>query len=117
MQFIVYCKDKGSGELRQKARAEHFRHILNELSGGTTRYVFGGPLLDPEGRIVGSVFVIDVADRAELDRVMARDPYFKQQIFETVEIHATRQMVPEPIPGTLQRELDKQLAKDAGKPG
>jgi hypothetical protein len=112
MQFIVYCKDKGAGELRHKARAEHFRHILDELAGATTKYVFGGPLINPEGKIVGSLFVIDAQDRAELDRVMARDPYFKHGIFETVEIHATRQMVPEPIPGTLQRELDKQIAKD-----
>jgi uncharacterized protein len=113
MQFIVYCKDKGTGELRQKARADHFRHILSELASGGTRYVFGGPMIT-DGKIVGSLFIVDAADRAELDRALARDPYFRNDIFASVEIHATRQMVPEPVPGTLQSELDKQLAKDRG---
>lgn len=113
MQFIVYCRDKGAGELRAKVRARHLKHIIETIRE-THPYVFAGPLLTPEGKIVGSLFVIDAADRAALDAILARDPYFQDgSIFETIDIHTTRQMVPEPVPGVLAREREKQLSKDA----
>jgi uncharacterized protein YciI len=112
MQFIVYCRDKGAGERRAQVRARHLRHMVETIRTAHP-YVFAGPLLEPEGRIVGSLFVIEAPDRAALDAILARDPYFQDgSIFETIDIHTTRQMVPEPIPGALTRELEKQIAKD-----
>lgn len=106
MLFIVYCKDK-PGDLRGKLRGVHLRHVLSNPKP----YRFGGPLIDDSGRVAGSIILFEVEDRAELDAILAADPYFREGLFESVEIHATRQVVPEAQPGGLQREVDKEFEK------
>lgn len=112
MYFIAYCKDR-PGNLRAKLRADHLRHII----ANPRPYRFGGPLLDERGGTVGSVLIFEVADRAELDRILDADPYFHGGLYQSVEIHGTRQVIPETAPGLLDRELSNELAKQQGKTG
>lgn len=102
MQFVVIGKDKGQGELRLKARAAHLEHV----SGWQQLIIYAGPLIEG-GRMIGSVFIFDVQDRAALDRYLAGDPYFRDAIFETVEIYESRWMVPEREPGLLAAEAER----------
>jgi uncharacterized protein len=106
MLFIVYCKDK-SAELRRKLRADHLRHII----ANPRHYRLGAPLIGPQGDTVGSLFLFDVDDRAHLDRVTSADPYFYGGLFASVEIHPTRQIIPETAPGLLASELEKELER------
>ena len=76
MQFVVIGKDKGQGEFRLKARAAH----LDYVSGRQHLIIYAGPLIEG-GRMIGSVFIFDLQDRAALDRYLAGDPYFKDAIF------------------------------------
>jgi hypothetical protein len=57
--------------------------------------------------MVGSLFVLDLPDRAALDSYMAEDPYFTPGIFESVEIFESRWMVPEREPGSLRAEAER----------
>jgi hypothetical protein len=102
MQFVLIGKDKGDGQLRLKARAEHLEHV----SRHQRLIVYAGPLIDG-GRMVGSVFIFDLPDRVALDRYLAGDPYFRDAIFETVEIYESRWMVPEREPGFLAAEAER----------
>ena len=106
MPFILYAKDKSNSSLRARYRGAHLAFVA------TCREVFlyGGPMLDEAGRVVGSLMVLDLPDRAALDAHMARDPYFVQGIFGSVEIFESRQIVPEVTPGSLEAELAKQRA-------
>jgi uncharacterized protein YciI len=106
MLFVVYCKDK-PGDLRGKLRGDHLRHVL----ANAEPYRFGGPLLDAEGRVVGSVILFEFENRAQLDANLAADPYFRGGLFESVEIHETRQVVPELRPGGLKQEVEKEFAR------
>ena len=99
MQFVVIGKDKGHGELRLKARAAH----LDYVSGCQQLIIYAGPLIE-DGRMIGSVFIFEVPNRAALDRYLAGDPYFRDAIFETVEIYESRWMVPEREAGFLAAE-------------
>ena len=106
MQFVVIGKDKGQGELRLKARAAH----LDYVAGRQALILYAGPLIEG-GRMIGSVFIFDVADRAQLDACLAADPYFADGgIFETVEIYESRKMVPEAEPGFLAAEAERARA-------
>jgi uncharacterized protein YciI len=105
MHFVVIGKDKGEGELRRSARPAH----LDFIAGCQQLILFAGPLIE-EGRVVGSLFVFDVENRAALDAYMAGDPYFTPGIFETVEIFETRRMVPESEPGLLAAEAERARA-------
>ena len=102
MQFVIIGKDKGQGERRFKARAEHLAYV----AGKQQLIIYAGPLIE-SGRMVGSLFVFDVPDRAALDSYLAGDPYFRDGIFETVEIFESRWMVPEREPGFLSAEADR----------
>lgn len=102
MYFVVIGKDKPEGALRKEERPAH----LEFVSGQQDKIVYGGPIIE-EGRMVGSLFVIDLPDRAALDAYMSKDPYFIRPIFESVEIYESRWMVPERAPGALAAELEK----------
>ena len=107
MHFVVIGKDKGAGELRLQERAAHLAFVAERQH----LIVYAGPLIEA-GRMIGSVFVFDVEDRAALDAYLAEDPYFTRPIFATIEIYESRWMVPEREPGFLRAEADR--ARDAG---
>lgn len=110
MEFVLYCLDRpDSGKVRQAVRAAHLAHIADKQH----LFRFGGPLLGPDGVTRGSLIVLSVPDRAALDEYMKGDPYFGGELFESVTIWPSRQVVPEASPGLLAKELDKQLELDA----
>ena len=102
MNFVVIGKDFADGSRRREVRAAHLDHV----AGYQHLIVYAGPLLE-DGRMVGSVFVFDVPDRAALDACLAKDPYFTRPIFETIEIYESRWMVPEREPGLLAAEAER----------
>ena len=110
MDFIVYCIDRDDGgKARQATRADHLSFIVDK------QHVFryGGPLLAADGSPKGSLMILDMPDRAALDEHMRRDPYFRDEVFASVTVWATRQVVPDVTPGALAAELDKQRRLDA----
>ncbi len=102
MYFVVIGKDRPGGDDRRAQRPAH----LEFVEGKQDVILYGGPLLK-EGRMVGSLFVLDLPDRSALDSYMADDPYFTPGIFETVEIFESRWMVPEREPGSLRAEAER----------
>ena len=100
MNFVVIGKDRGTGDLRAEERPAHLQYVESRQH----LIVYAGPLIE-QGRMIGSIFVFDVADRAALDAYLAEDPYFTRPIFERVEIYESRWMVPEREPGALAAEV------------
>lgn len=92
MIFMFHCKDKpGSADVRAANRAAHLEH----LEGCKDRIVAGGPLLNDEGTgMVGSLLLVECADRADAEAFAAADPYAKAGLFESVEIRPWRRVFP-----------------------
>ncbi|HEY1605878.1 MAG TPA: YciI family protein [Allosphingosinicella sp.] len=105
MHFVLLGKDVPGGERRRCHRAAH----LDYVAGRQDLIVYAGPLIE-EGRMIGSLFVFDVPDRAALDAYLAGDPYFSEHIFESVQIWESRWMVPERAPGALRAEAERARA-------
>jgi uncharacterized protein YciI len=105
MNYVVIGKDGPGSEARLRHRPAH----LDFMATHQAPVIYAGPLLE-SGRMVGSIFVFDVPDRAALDAHLAGDPYFAEAIFETVEIYESRWMVPEREPGTLAAEAERARA-------
>ena len=108
MHFVVIGRDEGTGEHRARHRGDHLEYI----AGRQGSIVYAGPLIQ-DGRMVGSLFVLDMADRAELDAYLSEDPYFTGGVFETVEVFESRWMVPERSPGFLLDEAQRARAAAA----
>jgi len=102
MHFVVIGKDR-SEEGRRARRPAHLEYVAERQR----LILYAGPLIE-EGRMVGSLFVFDLPDRAALDAYLAGDPYFAAGgIFETVEIYESRRMVPEAETGFLLAEAER----------
>jgi hypothetical protein len=88
--FILTCLDKpGALDVRLANRDKHFAYLGEHP--GVVR--LGGPFLDDEGRMAGSMLIIEVADRAAAEAFAASDPYAVAGLFERVEIRAWRATV------------------------
>jgi uncharacterized protein YciI len=91
MQFMAYCLDKpGALETRMANRPKHVEY----LTSYNAKIVFAGPLLDDKDGMIGSLLVMDLADRAEMDAFLKNDPYAKAGLFQSVTVHPVRKSFP-----------------------
>ena len=82
MLFALICDDRpDSLELRKATRDAHLAYIRE-----TGVVVQAGPLLDAEGRMAGSLVILDVADRAAAEAWAAADPYARAGLFAQAAI-------------------------------
>jgi len=85
MHFVIHALDRpDAGDLRASTRERH----LDYLAGFDV--VFGGPLLDDEGEMCGSLIVVDMPDRTAVAALAAGDPYAKVGLFGQVTIRGLR---------------------------
>ncbi|MBR6212875.1 MAG: hypothetical protein IKQ64_07540 [Bacteroidales bacterium] len=83
MQFIVKAYDgEGMLDRRMEVRPRH----LEGMAGLGTHVVCAGGLLDEEGKMKGSVLVMDFETRDELDRYIANEPYVVEHVWEKIEV-------------------------------
>jgi uncharacterized protein YciI len=92
MQFAIFCLDKPNNlAKRMENRPAH----LEYLKGFTKEIQLAGPLLADDGQtMAGSLFILDVADRAAAEAFSAGDPYRINGVFGSVEIRAFRKTLP-----------------------
>lgn len=85
MLFALICKDKpGHLDLRKQTRPDHVAH-LNALNDRRVLN-FAGPFLDENADPMGSLVVIEAADKAEAEAIAAADPYARVGLFQSVEV-------------------------------
>lgn len=103
MLFLVYSiDDPTSGkEKRRKTRTHHLKYVLEHKH--MVRY--GGSVLGSSGEMIGTLQIVEAADRSTLDRFLENDPYNKANLFEKIVINETRQSLPEAFPGQLDAEI------------
>lgn len=88
MHFVIHALDRaGAGDLRARTRSEHLSYV--------TRFdlAFGGPMLDDDGEMCGSLIVVQAEDRAAAEAFAAGDPYAKAGLFEQVTITAMKPLL------------------------
>ena len=87
MLFAVICTDKpGALDTRLANRPAH----LEYLEAHVASLVRAGAMLDEAGRPVGSLLLVDLADRAAAEAFAAGDPYAQAGVFESTVIHPFR---------------------------
>lgn len=88
MLFALFCLDHpDKTEVRLAVRPQHIDYL--DASGGLVK--IAGPLLSDDGEtMIGTLLVLDVANRAEAEAWSRSDPYAKAGLFKSVEIHPWR---------------------------
>ncbi|MCU0361994.1 MAG: YciI family protein [Bacteroidales bacterium] len=91
MQFVLIAydgTDEGAAGRRMKVREEHLAKVSVLKSRG--KVLYGGAILDDEGKMTGSVMVYEVADRKELDELHLDEPYITGDVWRKIEIRPFR---------------------------
>jgi len=83
MQFVITAYD-GEGMLpkRMEVRPRH----LEGMERMRAHVVCAGGLLDEEGKMKGSVLIMEFENRAELDAYLAQEPYVVEHVWEKIVV-------------------------------
>ncbi|MCR4863941.1 MAG: YciI family protein [Bacteroidales bacterium] len=91
MQFIVKAYDgKGMLEKRMAVRPRH----LEGMARLGAHVVCAGGLLDDEGKMKGSVLIMDFQNREELDNYLANEPYVHEHVWDKIEVERLNVVIP-----------------------
>ena len=93
-QFLITLYDGTDAEAparRQATRPAHLAGLQDNVAKG--KLVFGGPIFGADQKPIGSFLVAECADRAEVDAIIANDPYTKGNVWQRVEVQPIRLVV------------------------
>lgn len=80
--YCLICSDKkDSLDLRMQNREEHLKYVQD--SG---LVFFAGPLLSEKDVMVGSLIILNVANRSEAKEWSKNDPYKRAGLFKNIKI-------------------------------
>jgi uncharacterized protein YciI len=87
MLFALIRHDKpNSLGLRLSERPRHLEYLEVVLE----KIMYGGALLDDEGKQVGSILLIEETDKAAAEAFAAADPYVDANLFASTSIRQFR---------------------------
>ena len=88
MHFVIHAVDRPDA---LATRAKHYRDHRIHLDRAGDHAVFvmtAGTLVAPDGETpVGSLFVLEAANRSAIDAFTNSDPYHVNGVWETVDVH------------------------------
>ena len=83
MQYAIIAHDgKGMLEKRLVVRQRHLENIVR-IKG---KVICAGGILDEEGKMAGSVMILDFDSIELLDEYLKSEPYIQEHVWETVEV-------------------------------
>lgn len=83
MQFVITAYD-GAGmlEKRMEVRPLH----LEGMERLKKHLIAAGGMLDDEGKLKGSVLIMEFQNREEVDKYLANEIYVKEQVWEKITV-------------------------------
>lgn len=68
------------------------RHLEN-MERMKEHIICAGGLLDGEGKMAGSVLILDFASRGELDAYLAKEPYVTEGVWRQVDVQSVNVVI------------------------
>jgi uncharacterized protein len=91
MQFIVTAydgTDEKAIERRLEVREVHLKSVERRFGEG--QHLYGAAILNDEGKIIGSMMVVEYPSREELDKWLKEEPYVLANVWEKIDIQPCR---------------------------
>ncbi|EKE14465.1 MAG: hypothetical protein ACD_12C00493G0002 [uncultured bacterium] len=87
MQFLVIGKDGKDEKVMDRRLAVREAHIKlgDEMEASGERW-YGCAILNDEGKMIGSMAVLDFPSEKELQEYLKKEPYVVGKVWETVEV-------------------------------
>ncbi|MBM3340949.1 MAG: hypothetical protein FJY56_02395 [Betaproteobacteria bacterium] len=88
LQFVIHAHDQADGSARRAPLREAHEAYLKRHEG---IFIARGPLLDDAGeRSIGSLIMLDVANKAEAEAFWANEPFNRAGVYEWVTMERWR---------------------------
>ena len=91
MQYLLLAHDGTDAEAkerRMKFRNEHLEKI--SVLKKTGEFLFGGAMLNDDGKMIGSMIVYEYPDRQSLDDMLEEEPYVTGGVWKKIQIQPFR---------------------------
>ena len=83
MQYIIKAYDgEGMLDKRMEIRPRH----LEGIERIKEHVICAGGLLDDEGKLKGSVLIMEYESREQLDEYLANEPYVQENVWQKIEV-------------------------------
>ena len=83
MQYIIKAYDgEGMLDKRMEIRPRH----LEGIERIKEHVICAGGLLDDEGKMKGSVLIMEYESREQLDEYLANEPYVQENVWQNIEV-------------------------------
>ncbi len=95
MQFVIIGldgKDTDAPARRQAIRPEHIKKGDDLTAHGILRY--GAALLNDDGSMKGSLYVVDFPSEAELQNYLKTEPYVVGGVWKDITVHKSNTREP-----------------------
>ncbi len=87
MLFAIHARDKNGALPTRLANYDAHKAFLSDTTAHGVRIVMSGPLVADDGStMIGSLFLVEAADRATVEAFNRADPFHAAGIWENVAI-------------------------------
>lgn len=87
MQFLVIGKDGKDDKASERRMAAREAHLaLGDKMEASGKRWYGCVILDDDGKMIGSMAVLDFPSEKELQDYLKKEPYITGKVWETVEV-------------------------------
>lgn len=91
MQYVIHAYDHTDPDAldrRMVVRSAHLDYVRQLKADG--RFLLGGALLNPDGRMIGSMLLLDLDTDEQLAEYMNADPYIVQGVWDKIDVKPFR---------------------------
>jgi uncharacterized protein YciI len=89
MFFVLHAFDKAGALDTREANYDAHKAFLADTSAHGVSMVMSGPLVSDDGEtMIGSLMIVEAADRAAMEAFHRADPFYAAGIWEKVSITA-----------------------------
>ncbi|WP_128545944.1 YciI family protein [Larkinella soli] len=92
MLYVIHAydyTDEQALDRRMAVRPRHFDGARSLKAQG--HFILGGALLDPAGKMIGSMMLLDFENEAQLDDWLQNEVYVTGKVWERIDIKPFRQ--------------------------
>ena len=88
MQFIVIGLDGDDSEAMNRRLAVREAHLKlgDEMEANGSRW-YGAAIQDDDGKMIGSMAVLDFSSEEELNSYLEKEPYVTGDVWRKIEVH------------------------------
>lgn len=87
MLYVIHAYDFTDEEAYNRRMAVRERHIAGaKLLKSNGNFVLGGALLDLDGKMIGSMMLVDFEEETQLHQWLDNDPYVTGNVWDKIDV-------------------------------